>query len=159
MLKSVVKPNNSNNKFVRAIFDNIEILNFFLCELSLILGVGEKWKNGPRYLHEEPVYRIWTRSIDWFRSRVRKSRYWGGKPFSSPSTAGRNEAFLLVQWRTMYFALRLFVYTVCCRPGCQCLSVLRTRKWDVILTQWATVVGEVTSPSSDTMCHSCAPVA
>ena len=53
---------------------------------------------------------------------------------------------------------RLFVYAVCCRRCDQCFSVLRTRKSDVILTQWATVVGEVTSPYSDTMCHSCAPV-
>ena len=29
---------------------------------------------------------------------------------------------------------RLFVYTVCCRCGGQCFSVLRTRKSDVILT-------------------------
>ena len=28
----------------------------------------------------------------------------------------------------------------------------------VILTYWATIVGGVTSPSSDTMCHFCAPV-
>ena len=81
-----------------------------------------------------------------------------GKRISLPSTAGHNEASLLVQRRTMYFALRLFVYTECCRPGCQCFSVLRTCKSDVILTKWATVVGEVTSPSSDTMCHSCAPM-
>ena len=53
---------------------------------------------------------------------------------------------------------RLFVYTVCCRRTCQCFSVLRTRKSDVIVTQWTAVVGEVTSPSSDTMCHFCAPV-
>ena len=52
----------------------------------------------------------------------------------------------------------LFVYTVCCRRTGQCFSVLRTRKSDVILTQWTAVVGEVTSPSSDTTCHSCAPV-
>ena len=52
----------------------------------------------------------------------------------------------------------LFVYTVCCRRTRQCFFVLRTRKSDVILTQWTAVVGEVTSLSSDTMCHSCAPV-
>ena len=52
----------------------------------------------------------------------------------------------------------LFVYTVCCRRTGQCFSVLRTRKSDVMLTQWTAVEGEVTSPSSDTMCHSCAPV-
>ena len=52
----------------------------------------------------------------------------------------------------------LFVYTVCCRRTGQCFSVLRTRKSEIILTQWTAVVGEVTSPSSDTMCHSCAPV-
>ena len=57
-----------------------------------------------------------------------------------------------------FHSKRLFVYTVCCRRSGQCFSVLGTRKSDVRLTQWATVVGEVTSPSSDTMCHSCAPV-
>ena len=36
--------------------------------------------------------------------------------------------------------------------------MLRTRHSDVILTWWATVVGEVTSASGDTMCHFCAPV-
>ena len=51
-----------------------------------------------------------------------------------------------------------FVYTVCCRRTGQYFSVLRTRKSDVILTQRTAVVGEVTSPNSDTMCHSCAPV-
>ena len=52
----------------------------------------------------------------------------------------------------------LFVYTVCCRHNGQCFSVLRTRKPDVIVTQWTAIVGEVTSPCSDTMCHSCSPV-
>ena len=32
------------NKIVRAIFEKLEILNFFLCELSLILGVTRKRK-------------------------------------------------------------------------------------------------------------------
>ena len=48
------------------------------------------------------------------------------------------------------YSNRLFVYTVCCRRGGQCVSVLRTRHTDV--------VGEVTSPTSDTMCHFCASV-
>ena len=52
----------------------------------------------------------------------------------------------------------LFVYTVCFRRTGQCFSVLRTRKFDVILMQWTAVVGEVTSPNSDTTCHSCAPM-
>ena len=57
-----------------------------------------------------------------------------------------------------FHSKRLSVYTVCYRRGGQ-FSVLGTRKSDVILTYWATVVGEVTSPSSDTMCplaHPCA---
>ena len=32
------------NKIVKAIFEKIEILNFFLCELPLILGVARKRK-------------------------------------------------------------------------------------------------------------------
>ena len=27
---------------------------------------------GSRYLHEDPIYRIWTRSVDWFRLYVRR---------------------------------------------------------------------------------------
>ena len=52
----------------------------------------------------------------------------------------------------------LFVYLLCCRHTGQCFSVLRTRNSDVILPQGTAVVGEVTSPSSGTMCLSCAPV-
>ena len=44
----------------------------------------------------------------------------------------RNEASLLDQWRTMYFPLALFVYTVSCRRTEQCFSVLRTHKSDVV---------------------------
>ena len=41
-------------KFVNAIFEKIEILNFFLCELHLILRVGRKQKYGvKRTLHVE----------------------------------------------------------------------------------------------------------
>ena len=32
------------HNIVRAIFEKIEILIFFLCELPLILGVARKWK-------------------------------------------------------------------------------------------------------------------
>ena len=59
-------------KIVRAIFEKFEILNFFLCELPLILGVGGKIKNGSRYLHEDPRYRIWAISVNWFRLYVRR---------------------------------------------------------------------------------------
>ena len=46
-------------KIVRAIFEKFEILNFFLCKLPLILGVGGKQKKkGSRYLHEDPICRI-----------------------------------------------------------------------------------------------------
>ena len=45
-------------KIVGAIFDKTEILNFFLCELPLILGVGKKLKNDSRYLHEDRRYKI-----------------------------------------------------------------------------------------------------
>ena len=54
-------------KIVGAIFEKIKIFNFFSCELPLILGVGENWKNGSRYLKQDPRYRIRTRSVDWFR--------------------------------------------------------------------------------------------
>ena len=38
-----INPQNLN-KIVRTIFEKIEILNFFLCELPLILGVARKRK-------------------------------------------------------------------------------------------------------------------
>ena len=54
-------------KIVGVIFQKIRIFNFFSCELPLILGVGGKLKKGSRYLQQDPSYRIWTRSVDWFR--------------------------------------------------------------------------------------------
>ena len=71
----------------------------------------------------------------WCRARVRKSRYWGEMLQVPHPLLWHNEASLLVQWRTMYFALYcklLFVYTVCCRRSGQCFSVLRTHKSDVV---------------------------
>ena len=54
-----------------------------------------------------------------------------GKRFKFPHPLlWRNEASLLDQWRTMYFPLALFAYTVCCRRTGQCFSVLRTHKSD-----------------------------
>ena len=41
------------NKIVRAIFEKIEIFNFFLCELSLILGVAPKRKEQAEYICKE----------------------------------------------------------------------------------------------------------
>ena len=38
------------NKIVRAIFEKIEILSFFLCELPLILGVTRKRKEQTEYI-------------------------------------------------------------------------------------------------------------
>ena len=40
-------------------------------------------KNGSRHLHEDPRYPISTRSVNWFRPRVRKSRY-SGETLQSP---------------------------------------------------------------------------
>ena len=59
-------------EIVQAIFKKTEILNFFLCELSLILGVRGKLKKGSRYLQDNPIYPIWTRSVNWFRLYVRR---------------------------------------------------------------------------------------
>ena len=49
-------------------------INYFSCELPLIFGVEGKLKEkkGSRYLHEDPIYRIWTRSVNWFRLYVRR---------------------------------------------------------------------------------------
>ena len=47
------------NKIVRAIFEKIEILIFFLCELPLILKLGGKLKKKSSiYMREEPRYRF-----------------------------------------------------------------------------------------------------
>ena len=55
-------------KIVGAIFEKIKFFFiFFSCELPLILGVGAKLKKGSTYLQEDPRYRIWMRSVDWFR--------------------------------------------------------------------------------------------
>ena len=59
-------------KIVGAIFEKIKII-FFLTWTTLNLGVGGKTKKGSRYFQEDPRYRIWTRSGEWFRPRVRKS--------------------------------------------------------------------------------------
>ena len=60
-------------KIVRAIFEKFEILNFFLIWTTLnFKGMGKTKKNGSRYLHEDPIYRIWTRWVNWFRLYVRR---------------------------------------------------------------------------------------
>ena len=47
------------------------------------LNFRDRGKKSSRYLQEDPRYRILTRSVDWFRPRVRKSRY-GGETLQSP---------------------------------------------------------------------------
>ena len=91
------------------------------------------------------------------RPRVRKSRYrWRSASVPHPLLYVTNSPYLFsgeLCTSTLH-CKRLLVYTVYRRPGGQCSSVLRTRHSDVILTWWGTVVGEVTSASGDTMCHS-----
>ena len=63
-------------KVVGAIFEKIRILNFFLKWITLnFRGRGKTKKNGSRYLHEDPIYRIWTRSVNWFRLYVRRQSH------------------------------------------------------------------------------------
>ena len=60
-------------KIVRAIFEKFEIINFFLMWTTLnFRGRGKTKKNGSRYLHEDPRYRIWAISVNWFRLYVRR---------------------------------------------------------------------------------------
>ena len=66
-----------------------------------------------------------------------------------------NEASLLVQWRT----LNTCFCTLCAVGAAVSASLLSEHVIIRHSEEGATVVGEVTSPSSDTMCHSCAPVA
>ena len=54
-------------KIVVAFLRKSKFLIFFSCELLLNLEVGGKLKIGSRYIQESLIYRIWTRSVDWFR--------------------------------------------------------------------------------------------
>ena len=56
------------NKIVGAIFEKIEILNFFLMWTTLNFeGSSKTERTGRRYLQGDPWYRIWTRWVSWFR--------------------------------------------------------------------------------------------
>ena len=55
-----------------AIFVKIEICNFFLCELPLILRVDWKRKTTSRYLQRTLRYQISRRMVNWFRFYVRR---------------------------------------------------------------------------------------
>ena len=60
-------------KIVGAIFEEIQIFNFFLMWTTLnFRGRGKNKKNGSRYLPVYPRYRIWTSSVDCFRLYVRR---------------------------------------------------------------------------------------
>ena len=51
-----INPQNLIKIVVRAIFEKFEILNFFLCELPLILGVGGKLKKTARDIYMRTLY-------------------------------------------------------------------------------------------------------
>ena len=91
-----------------------------------------KLKNGTRYLREDPRYRFCTRSVEWFRPRVRKSRYWGETPIHCCDVTKPPYMFSGELCTSPLHYKRLFVYTVCCRRAGHCVSVLRTRKSDVV---------------------------
>ena len=94
-----------------------------------------KLKKDSRYLREDTRYRFWTRSVDWFRPRVRKSRYWGEMLQSPIHCCDVTKPPYLLSGELCTSPLhsnRLYVYTFCCRRGGQCFSVLRTRHSDVV---------------------------
>ena len=106
-------------KIVKAIFEKFEILVFRLMWTTLnFRGRGKtKKKNDSRYLHEDPIYRIWTRSVNWFRPRVRKSCYWGETPQSPMHYCDVTNPPYLFSGELCTSSLhckRLFVYTVSC---------------------------------------------
>ena len=56
------------NNIPRAIFEKIEILNFFLMWTTLNFGGSSKTeRTGRRYLQGDSRYRIWARLVSWFR--------------------------------------------------------------------------------------------
>ena len=70
-----------------------------------------------------------------FRSRVRKSRYWGEMLRSPIHCCDVTKPPYLLGGELCTSPLhsnRLFVYTVCCRRRGQCFSELRTRHTDVV---------------------------
>ena len=74
-------------------------------------------------------------SISPCRPRVRKSRYWGEMLLSPIHCYDVTKPPYLLSGELCTSPLhsnRLYVYTVCCRRGSQCFSVLRTRHTDVV---------------------------
>ena len=71
-LRMYYKPTKVNQTRWRH-FEKIEILNFSLCELPLILRLDlNRKKGGWIWMKEDPLYRIWTRLVSWFRYHVRE---------------------------------------------------------------------------------------
>ena len=67
-----INPQNLN-KSLEPFLRNSKFWIFFLCELPLILGVGGKLRKRLEIFTWGPyIYRIWTRSVDWFRLYVRR---------------------------------------------------------------------------------------
>ena len=70
-------------------------------------------------------------SISW----VRKSRYWGEMLLSPIHCCDATKPPYLLSGElctSPFHSNRLYVYTVCCRRGGQCFSVLSTRHTDVV---------------------------
>ena len=82
-----------------------------------------------------------------------------GKCFCPPSTAVTQRS--LPTCSVANYVLHPCTLIACCKctPSAVGAAVSASLcSVHVILTYWATVVGEVTSPSRGTMCHFCAPV-
>ena len=74
-------------------------------------------------------------SAEAYRPRVRKSRYWGEMLLSPIPCCDVTKPPYLLSGELCTSPLhcnRLYVYTVCCRRGGQCFSVLITRHTDVV---------------------------
>ena len=71
----------------------------------------------------------------YFSPGVRKSRYWGEMHMSPINCYDVTKPPYLLSGELCTSPLhsnRLYVYTICCRRGGQCFSVLRTRHPDVV---------------------------
>ena len=87
-------------KIVGAVLRKSKFLIFSLCELPLILGVGEKLKKkGSKYLQEDPRYGIRTRSVNWFRLYDRRRTDRQTDRQTHTQTFVLKHVFRLWEWR------------------------------------------------------------
>ena len=125
-------------KSVELFLRKLEFLIFFLMWTTVNFKSRSKTKKTEWiYFQGDPIYwiRVWTRWVGWFKSWVRKSRYWGEMLlFPIHCCDVTNPPYLLSGelCTSPLLSNRLYAYTACCRRGGQSFSVLGTRHTDVV---------------------------